>query len=132
MTEVPFIMAIFWNKILWIENEPPPLSELFRKFIRFGMGIHPLVDAVDEFNRKVKEECCFLWPGSPQFFHFRPLSSSFICFVHFINNKKFDLIFIIFNIKRRDECHKLLGQVPRPTWEVTFMLDMKPTYCWLF
>ena len=32
----PFIMAKICNINFWIGNDPPPPSELFRKFIRFG------------------------------------------------------------------------------------------------
>ena len=35
-------MAKICNINFWIENEPPPPSELFRKFIRFGGGRLPL------------------------------------------------------------------------------------------
>ena len=42
MTKVPFIMAKICNIIFLIENDPPPLSELFLKFIRFGNVRHPL------------------------------------------------------------------------------------------
>ena len=30
-------------RLFWIENDPPPLLELFRKFIRFGDAILPLL-----------------------------------------------------------------------------------------
>ena len=35
-------MAKICNINFWIENDPPPLLELFRKFIRFGRGKRPL------------------------------------------------------------------------------------------
>ena len=41
MTEVPFIMAKICSKNFWIRNDPLPPSELFRKFICFGMVTHP-------------------------------------------------------------------------------------------
>ena len=42
MTEVSSIMANICNINFWIENDPPPSLELFRKFIRFGRGKLPL------------------------------------------------------------------------------------------
>ena len=42
MTEVSPLMAKICNINFWIENDPPPPLELFRKFIRFGDAILPL------------------------------------------------------------------------------------------
>ena len=49
MTEVSSIMAKICNINFWIENDPPPPPlELFRKFIRFGRGMRPLLETAME------------------------------------------------------------------------------------
>ena len=44
MPKKPHLKVQICNINLWIENDlPPPPLELFRKFIRFGVRIRPLV-----------------------------------------------------------------------------------------
>ena len=73
MTEVLSIIAKIYKIIFWIENDSPAPSELFRKFIRFGVARLPLVQIQFKYKQKHKYKC-----AQKYFHHFHH--------VHFIFN----------------------------------------------
>ena len=56
MTEEAFIMAKICNINFWIGNDPPPLLELFQKFISFGDAALPfqIVQHVEQGNLRIQ------------------------------------------------------------------------------